>query len=144
MPYDLYILQSNACQTADDVIRGLDRLDGGVPYPFGEPTPELERCAREILAEYPSIQTLEMEDRLDESIWNADFDTVDGFLHLVLGLSTDTQILDDISRIARTSGFVVFDPQLNQFREQPSTNTVTTRSGLLGIMHSLFRKRKTP
>tara|TARA_R110000744_G_C19231085_1_gene548178 strand:+ start:293 stop:772 length:480 start_codon:yes stop_codon:yes gene_type:complete len=124
MSYDLLIIPNSDDLSIESVSKGLDQIEHGESYPFGEPTKELEACAREIWEHYPPLSEL-ADDEMDKAIWSCDHDTVDGYMYMTMFLSIETSTLNTIVEIARKHGLVVFDPQLSTF---PDTYTEDTMS----------------
>jgi len=124
MSYDLVILTPSTGLTPASIADGFERMDNGEAYPFGEPTKELEACACEIWEHYPPLHAL-TDDEIEKSIWSCDHDTIDGFIHMAMRWSVEPSTLNTITKIARKHGLVVFNPQLNDF---PDTYTPDSMS----------------
>lgn len=111
--------------TAESIAIGFDRFEKGDPYPFGEPSKELEACAREIWDQYPPLNEL-TDDQIEESVWSCDHDTLNGFIHMAMFLRVQPSTLNFITNVAHKHGLAVFDPQFNSFQDTYNSYTFNT------------------
>lgn len=105
-----------------------------MPYPFGEPTAELENCLSALLDRYPPLEEI----REDEySIWSQTPDCVSGYIGLGMALNTSLKDLEWILSTAHSHGLSVFDPQNDQLHTPDGR--VLSDDKPMTPLHKIFR-----